>query len=248
MTLVRAVGHGGSTDLRRTGVSYYGQSLGGIYGTMLGGTDPRVRVLALNVAGGPVIEVARLSPELRPLVTQSLAFSVPSLLNGGYANFTESLPLRGDPPVTAPAAGSLPIQQFLAGIQWLGRPGNPETYAPLLRGDDQAKRVLFQHVVGDQTVPNPSSYTLLAAGGLFGRDSLYRNDLTPQQGANPHSFLFDPQRFPLGAAPGQQQIVEFLASGGTTVVDPDGPGPVWEVPIRDRSVLLRLNFPNPLHP
>jgi hypothetical protein len=249
MTLVRAVERGADvdgdhdTDVRRTDVTYFGQSLGGIYGTMLGGADPRVRVLVLNVAGGPIAEVARLAPELRPLVTQGLAQNRPSLLNGGVASFTESMPLRGDPPVTDPAPGALAIQDFLADGAWLNRPGSPETFAPLLR----TKRVLFQHVVGDQTVPNPTSYTLLTAGGLFGRDSLYRNDLTPQHAANPHSFLFD-LRFTAGALPGQRQLAEFLAGGGRTVIDPDGAGAVWEVPIRHPAVLLNLNFPNPLHP
>jgi hypothetical protein len=249
MTLVRAVGRGvdtdrdGTGDLRRAGVTYFGQSLGGIYGTMLGGADPRVHVLVLNVAGGPVSEAARLSPELRRLVTQSLAVHRPSLLNGGVAGFTESTPLRGDPPVTDPAPGALAIQAFLAAGTWLNRPGSPETFAPLLR----AKRVLFQHAVGDQTVPNPSSYTLLAAGDLFDRDALYRNDLTPLRDRNPHAFLFD-LRFTAGALPGQRQLAEFLASGGRRAVDPDGAGPVWEVPIRDPAILRNLNFPNPIHP
>jgi hypothetical protein len=244
---VRAVGHGvdvdGGTDVRPAGVSYFGQSLGGIYGTMLGGTDPRIRVLVLNVAGGPIAEVARLSPELRPLVAQGLAQNRPSLLNGGVAGFTESMPLRGDPPVTDPAPGAPAVQDFLADGAWLNRPGSPETFAPLLA----RKRVLLQHAVGDETVPNPTSYTLLAAGNLFGRDSLYRNDLTPERDRNPHSFLFDP-RFVAGALPGQRQLTEFLAGGGRTVVDPDGAGAVWEVPIRDPAILLRLNFPNPVHP
>ena len=38
-------------------VTYYGQSFGGIYGTMLLGTDPRVRAGVANVPGGPVTEV-----------------------------------------------------------------------------------------------------------------------------------------------------------------------------------------------
>jgi dienelactone hydrolase len=245
MTLVRAVDRDGNPDLSDAPVTYYGQSLGGIYGTMLGGVDPRVPVLALAVNGGPLTETVRLSPGLRPLISQSLAQSVPPLLNGGVAGFTESLPLKGDPPVTQPAPGALAIQDFLAESSWLNRPGSPETFAPLLRKAPlrglRAKRVLFQHAVGDQTVPNPTSYTLLAAGDLFDRESLYRNDLTPQRDLNPHSFLFDP-RFEAGALPGQRQITEFLTSRGTVVLDPDGPGPVWEVPIRDPAVLLRLNF------
>ncbi len=247
MTLVRAIGRGvdidgdGRTDLRRTGVSYYGQSFGGMYGVMLGGVDPQLKVLALNVAGGPITEIARLSPNFRLLVTQDLALRSPSLLNGGYDGFTESLPLRGDPPVLNPAAGAIAIQAVLSQESWLDRAGDPETYAPRLG----AKRVLMQNAFGDQTVPNPTNYTVLAAGHLFARESLYRNDKTGQAGSNPHAFLLDPT-FVAGSLPGQSQIVAFFASNGTTIIDPDGPGAVWEVPISDPAVLLHLNFPSPL--
>ncbi len=202
MSLVRAIGHGldvdgdGHNDLRETGVSYYGQSFGGIYGVMLGGVDPKVRVLALNVSGGPISEIARLSPSFRPLVEQDLALRQPSLLNGGNDNFTESMPLRGDAPVLDPAPGALAIQAVLAQETWLDRSGGPEPYAPLLRlsppPGSSAKRVLFQNAFGDQTVPNPTNYTVLAAGHLFDRESLYRNDKTAQAGKNPHGFLLDP--------------------------------------------------------
>jgi hypothetical protein len=257
MSLVRAVGRGldvdgdGVNDLGGHGVSYYGQSFGGIYGVMLGGVDPKVGVLALNVSGGPISEIARLSPSFRPLVTQDLGLRQPSLLNGGYDGFTESMPLRGAPPVTAPAPGAIAIQAAIAEETWLDRSGGPEPYAPLLRlappPGSHAKKVLFQNAFGDQTVPNPTNYTVLAAGHLFDRESLYRNDLTAQSALNPHGFLLDP-RFVAGNVPGQAQIVTFFASGGTVVADPDGPGPVWETPIADPSVLLRMNFSNPLEP
>ena len=257
MTLVRAIGHGldvngdHRNDLRETGVSYYGQSFGGIYGVMLGGVDPKVQVLALNVSGGSISEIARLSPSFRLLVTQDLALRTPSLLNGGFDNFTESQPLRGDPPELNPAPGAVAIQVALAQGTWLDRSGDPETYAPLLRLDpprgSAPKRVLFQNAFGDQTVPNPTNYTVLAAGHLFDRESLYRNDLTAQAGKNPHGFLLDPS-FVQGNVPGQTQVVTFFASNGKTIIDPDGPGAVWETPIANPSELLTLNFPSPIVP
>lgn len=227
-TLVRAIGLGadldsdGSIDLRRLGTDYYGQSFGGIYGTMLAAIDPLLDAIGLNVPGGPVSEIARLSPSFRPLVTEALAGAQPPLLNGGVAGFTESLPLAGDPPVLDPAPGALPIQQFLADQTWLNRPGSPETFAPLVPDD----RVLVQVARGDETVPNPTSRTLVLAGGLTPRASLYRNDLTPQAVLNPHGFLLDPT-FVLGFTAGQTQMSTFLASGGTTIIDPDGTGPIW---------------------
>ncbi|HZD98051.1 MAG TPA: hypothetical protein VE132_07800, partial [Micromonosporaceae bacterium] len=257
MSLVRAVGHGldvngdHRNDLRGHGISYYGQSFGGIYGVMLGGVDPKVQVLALNVSGGPITEIARLSPSFRLLITQDLALRTPSLLNGGFDNFTESQPLRGDPPELNPAPGAVAIQIALAQGTWLDRSGDPETYAPLLRLDpprgSEPKRVLFQNAFGDQTVPNPTNYTVLAAGHLFDRESLYRNDKSAQAGRNPHGFLLDPS-FVQGNVPGQTQVVTFFASNGKTIIDPDGPGAVWETPIADPSELLTLNFPSPIVP
>ena len=139
MTLVRAIGHGldvtgdGHNDLRKTGVSYYGQSFGGIYGVMLGGVDPKVKVLVLNVSGGSITEIARLSPSFRPLVEAGLVLRQPELLNGGNDNFTEDMPLRGQAPVLDPVPGAIAIQAVLADETWLDRSGDPETYAPLLR-------------------------------------------------------------------------------------------------------------------
>lgn len=238
MTLVRAVGGAdvdsdGRADLSGADVTYYGQSFGGIYGTMLAGADPTVARSVLNVPGGPITEIARLSPAFRPLTAQALFFA--GLLNGGDDGFTESLPLRDDPPVLAPAPGALAIQAYLADSSWLARAGGPETFAPLLRAD----RTLFQVARGDQTVPNPTSFTLIDAGGLFARTALYRNDLSARAASNPHGFLLDPS-FAQAFLPGQVQASTFLRSGQT--VDPDGPGPVWETPVRDPALLRTLGF------
>jgi len=239
-TLVRAVAatpNLGGVALRPTEVTYYGQSFGGIYGTMLGGVDRTIQAFGLNVPGGPISEIARLSPAFRPLVTQSLAAAQPPLVNGGKAGFTESLPLAGEPPETRPAPGSLPIQQFLADGTWINRSGSPETYAPLL----PESRTLVQSAFGDQTVPNPTASTLIRAGGLEQRTTLYRNDKTANASMNPHGFLLDP-RFVPGNELGQTQMSTFLASGGATVIDPDGPASIFEVPVTDPAVLMKLNF------
>jgi Bacterial Ig-like domain len=256
MTLVRALkAEGPRVSLRTDAVNYFGQSFGGIYGVMLGGVDPLVPVLAPNVSGGPITEIVRLSPSFRLLDTQLLAGASPQLLNGPFPvapdfyGFTESMPLRGDAPVTAPAPGALAIQDFIAKGTWLNRPGSPETFAPLLRRSpppgSSPKKVLFQNAFGDRTVPNPTTYTVLAAGHLFDRESLYRNDRTTSASRNPHGFLLDPLTFPQGALPGQQQIATFFRTGAT--VDPDGRGPVWETPIASPQILLDLNFPSALH-
>jgi len=243
-TLVRAVGRGldadgdGARDVQRDVTRYYGQSFGGIYGTMVGGVDPRLQTVGLNVPGGPTTEIVRLSPVFRPLAAQSLALAQPSLLNGGQAGFTESMPIAGGPIVTDPAPGALAIQQFFADQTWIQRSGSPETFAPLVA----RKNVLVQAAIGDQTVPNPTTSTLVRAGGLQDRTSAYRNDLVDATRAtNPHGFLLNPAGFPAGFTLGNLQMSTFLTTG--TIIDPDGPAPVFEAPIEDPTRLLRLNYP-----
>ena len=252
MALVREVQRGvdvdgvPGADLATTGTGYFGQSFGGIYGTMIAGADPRVTRSVLNVPGGPISEIARLSPAFRLLTTQALAQA--QLLNGGPSGFTESLPLKGQPPVLVPAPGALAVQDYLALSTWVTRPGSPETFAPLVRDED----ALFQIARGDQTVPNPTAFALLQAGGLFARASLYRNDLSPEGRdaagvpTNPHGFLLNLTGFPVASAQAQAQILAFLTSGDT--VDPDGPtGALWEVPVDDPLGLRTLGFVGPVN-
>jgi hypothetical protein len=253
MSLIRALRLGvdvdgdGTAELSRSRIGYYAQSLGGIYGTQFLAVEPSVRYGLLNVPGGPIAEIARLSPFFRPGVAFNLGAHRPSLLNGGYAGFTESQPLWADPPVTDPAAGAIPIQRYMSRVNWINRPGSPETYAPHLRwaplAGIPAKRVLYQFAWGDQTVPNPTSGTIVRAGGLADVTTMFRNDLTPAAAANPHGFLLDPAS--PGRTPGQLQAAAFLDSAGRRIIDPDGAAPVFEVPIRSERELESLHYPFP---
>jgi hypothetical protein len=253
MALVRAVEAGievpsctlspGAT-LAKEDVKYYGLSFGGIYGTMLMGTDPHVRTGLLNVPGGPIVDIARLSG-FRPLLADTLRVSKPNLLNGGPGldGFTESIPLPHDPPITEPARGALGLQRYLADATWYGRPGGPETYAPLIRKEPRngEKDVLYQIAFGDNTVPNVTSGNIIRAGDLFDRVTYYRNDRTPTADKNPHGFLADPTVF--GRQMGEVQLTAFLETGQR--VDPDGPAPVFEVPIANEDNLQCLHYPHP---
>jgi len=247
MALVRAIGRGvdvdrdGSEDLRREGITYYAQSLGGIYGTMLMATDPELNTAVLNVPGGPILEIARLSPSFRDVVATELKNRVPGLLNGGREGFTESTPLFGEPPITKPAQGAVPIQEVGASTNWINRSGSPESFAPQLKA--AGKNVIYQFAFGDQTVPNPTSATIMRAGGLQEQTTFYRNDRTPTRGLNPHGFLLDPRI--TGRNAGQRQVVDYLDSEGKTVTDPDGPSNAFEVPIADPKSLETLNFSQP---
>jgi len=250
MALIRAIGRGvdvdgdGSVDLRRDRVGYYAQSLGGIYGTMLMATDQTVPFGLLNVPGGPILEIARLSPGFRDQVAMQLRDRRPAQLNGGREGFTESTPLYVDPPVTAPARGAVAIQDTGAMANWLDRSGSPETFAPLLRRRPApgvpAKRVAYQIAFGDQTVPNPTSATIVR-NGLLDVTSVYRNDRTPTASTNPHGFLLDPRL--TGRNLGQRQVVELIDTEGASIMDPDGASNVFETPVTDPLSIEKLNYP-----
>ncbi len=73
------------------------------------------------------------------------------------------------------------------------------------------ERTIIQVAYGDETVPNPTSYTIADAGDLFSRVSLYRNDKAVLELPNPHGFLL--QLDNPSALQGQTQIATFLRTG-----------------------------------
>lgn len=246
MQLVREIQVGvdadgdGHADLDASRIYYFGQSFGGIYGTEFLAVEPDVAAGVPNVGGGAIVEITRLSPTFRPLLTAALATRVPPLLNLPGA-FDENIPLRDLPPVVNTVPGAMPIQELIDRTEWVTQAGNPVAYAPHLRADPlrgvPAKSVIFQFAKGDQTVPNPTTSAILRASGLADRATYFRNDLAfaanPAVPKNPHTFL---TRITVPAVAAvafgaQQQIAAFFASDGTSVIDPDGAGALFEVPI-----------------
>ncbi|HEV8473357.1 MAG TPA: Ig-like domain-containing protein [Methylomirabilota bacterium] len=234
MQLVRLIQTGGIAGLSTTRIYYAGQSFGGIYGGILLGVESDIRAGVLNVPGGPIIEIARLSPSFRGLVALSLGARTPSLLNGGSFGFTENIPLRNLPLLVDVVPGASAIQEVIDDTEWVSQSGNPNAYVPHIRtspltGDGTP--VIVQFAKGDRTVPNPTATALIRAGDLADRATFFRNDLNvPFTLANPHTFL----TFGVGVPPAiqaQTQMAIFLASDGATTVDPDGAGPLFEVPI-----------------
>ena len=249
MRLVRTIKAGvdvdgdGSPDLSRSRIYYFGQSFGGIYGTEMLGVEPNIGTGVVNVPGGSIIEIARLSPTFRPLVELSLATRTPALLNGGVDGFTEDIPLRGQAPVTSPAPGAMAIQEVIDDTEWVSQSSNPVAWAPHLRLDPLAgvgsKHVIVQFARGDQTVPNPTATALIRAGHLQDRATFFRNDLAfaadPTLPKNPHTFLTrivgSTALAAQIAAEAQTQIATFFTSDGATTIDPDGTGALFETPI-----------------
>jgi len=250
MALVRSIEAGmtipGAGDLKTTNVAYYGLSFGGIYGTMLVGTDSHVHQALLNVPGGPIVDIARLS-SFRGNLQNNLKVSKPNMLNGGPGldGFTEDLPLRNDPYQVITHPGALALQELFGLTNWYNRSGSPETFAPRIRlrpdplWKDNPKNVVFQTAYGDGTVPNPTAGTLYRAGQLFDRVVYYRNDKTPTYNLDPHGWLADPTL--AGRTSGEQQLGAFLATGQLLPTNPA----ILETPIVDPNNLECLHYPDP---
>jgi hypothetical protein len=247
MQLVRAIQGGidsngdGLPDLDANRIYYAGQSFGGIYGTIFLGIEPDVRAGVPNVPGGPIIDIVRLSPSFQLLLTQALSVRTPSLLNAGPPLFfNDNSPLRNLPPVVNTVPGAIAIQTVEDNSRWLNQAGDPVAWAPFIRKTplpgEHAKNVIIQFARGDKTVPNPTATALIRSGDLADRATFFRNDLAfaanPAFPKNPHTFLTNLAGVPGPVAVGAQtQIAVFFASDGALIIDPDGPGPLFEVPI-----------------
>jgi hypothetical protein len=249
MQLVRAIQGGidadgdGLPDLDANRIYYAGQSFGGIYGTIFMGIEPDVRAGVPNVPGGSIIDIVRLSPAFKLLLTQSLAVRTPNLLNAGPPFFfNDNAPLRNLPTVINNVPGAIAIQTVEETSRWLGQAGDPVAWAPFIRKSpllgEASKRVIVQFARGDETVPNPTATALIRSGDLADRATFFRNDLAFALGVgfgkNPHTFLTNiAGTVPVATAAvgAQTQIAIFLATDGALTIDPDGPGPLFEVPI-----------------
>jgi hypothetical protein len=236
----------GSNVADTSRVMYYGLSFGGIYGTMLTGTDPVIHQALMNVPGGPIVDIARLSSFRGDLAT-TLSHERPDMLNGGPGlnGFTEDLPLRNEPPEVIRHTGAAQLQELFGLTNWFDRSGSPETFAPRIRLRPDAawasnpKDVAFQTAYADGTVPNPTAGTLYRAGDLFDRVVYYRNDKTPTYGSDPHGWLADPTL--AGRESGEQQLGIWLSQD--TLVNTN---PAWlEVPIANPNNLECLHYADP---
>jgi hypothetical protein len=170
MQLVREIQVGmdvnddGIRDLDPSRISYFGQSLGGIYGTDFLAVEPDVHAGVPVVPGGSYVELGRLSPIFRTVAGQLLAQREPnSLVNspgvtaidgvpvasGPY--FDENMPLRDNnsmtvrladgtsrdirSPVINTVSGATAIQEVFENAEWVTQSGNAVAYAPHLRKD-----------------------------------------------------------------------------------------------------------------
>lgn len=234
MQLVHAVRDGidvdgdGTPDLDRNKIYYAGQSLGSLYGTLFSAVEPDVRASALNVGGGSVVDIAVVGDQFRSLARDILAMHTPSILNAGN-DFNANVVLRGQPARVNTVPGAIPVQNYLALVEWLQAVGDPIPFAPHLKlsplAGVPAKRLLFQIARGDRTVPNPTNANLIRQAG--GQDStvLYRHDVARANSIglpdNPHAFLVDFRSVPglAIAQAAQNQIAGFATADGSSIPD-----------------------------
>ena len=110
--------------------------------------------------------------------------------------------------------------------------------------------MIIQFARGDRTVPNPTTTALVRAGDLADRATYYRFDLflesnptTPPSVNDPHVLLITTLPPFLALPPdvrtaatavavaAQDQNAVFFATDGLEVIDPDGPGLLFETPV-----------------
>jgi hypothetical protein len=251
MQLVRQIQVGidvdgdGAPDLDPARIYYFGQSFGGMYGTIFLGIERDVHAGVPNVPGGAVIDIIRLSPGFRfailtPAVAARGLLNLPPLPNG-TPQFNENSPLRDLPMVINTVPGAMALQDYFDQAEWGSQVGNPVAYAPYIRKSplkgNPVKSVIYQIAKGDMTVPNPTNTAILRAGDLGDRTTYYRNDLAFALGSgvrNPHTFLTNIASSPLAALnalQAQAQVAVFFASDGALTIDPDGGNPLFETPI-----------------
>jgi len=168
MQLVRVIEVGmdvdgdGGGDLDPSRVSYFGNSLGGIYGTILLAMEPSIRV-GVAGAAGELIESFRLGGAGNRSNVEGrrfLASRNPSLINGpGITKlagvslappyFNENLPLRNgesmtieleggttgvvQSPLINTAPGTMAIQEVFEHYKWVSQSSNPVAFAKYLR-------------------------------------------------------------------------------------------------------------------
>ena len=187
-------------DVDETQIDYVGVSLGGILGSLYTSVSPEIHRVVLNVPGGGLINVLLSSPGFVPQKTA----------------FVGALGAQGIP------AGSAAFDDFIATAKWITDPADPLNAAyglthdlggntPYLPFD---RKVLIQYIAGDQTIPNSSSESLIAAARFSpdkAKGEAFKFSGTDiSSSALRHGFLLEP-----GASgdAARSQINNFLLTG-----------------------------------
>jgi hypothetical protein len=217
LSLSSRVATAGSTaTFDTTHLSYVGQSLGGILGTLFNAASPDTGNVVINVGGGSLAQIILTSPSFASTKAQLLA----------------GLAAQGISPAT-PA-----FDQFIATAQWILDPADPANAAWRLTHPVPAnphRNALLQFIQDDQTVSNVSNFALLRAADRpysdtppsFGcaaplacyefTDAIEGFDQTTVPLAGRHGFLLEPPSSSAQSstltAKAQLQAVTFITTG-----------------------------------
>jgi dienelactone hydrolase len=201
---------GSGTDFDGARISFVGQSLGGIIGTVFMGVQPNVQVGLLNVPGGGIPRLLEASPAFGPIIVAGLGASGLS---------------PGTPDYDAFFGAAQTVIDAADPINW-ALPANNSLLA--------SKSLLLQEVVGggdvlpDQVIPNT-----VTGAPLSGTEPLIRTlglttiTATTQSATGirgvvrftqgNHGSLLDPTQYPAATAEMQGEMASLLISQGTTV-------------------------------
>lgn len=207
MQLVRLIESGvdidadGVPDLDRNRIGYHGISLGGLLGAVLVGVEDAIGVAVLTVAGGRIAGLGH-APAIRPI----------------YAGFFAE---RAGLPPDSPEFGV--VLDRLLEIGQLGMDdADGLNYARFWHREPPGgvrKRVLLQEGIGDDWVLNEHTEELARAAGIAAQAAV--SDAAGVCGL----WRFDPPDPPRGHSISgrpevRAQAAQFLASGGTEIIDP----------------------------
>ncbi|RYZ42613.1 MAG: hypothetical protein EOO71_07095 [Myxococcaceae bacterium] len=179
----------GGAKLDATQVDYVGQSLGGLLGTLITSTSPRVNRSVLNAAGGNLTGILLTSPRFAPVRTAFLGQLATAGITPGIPAFDTFISLAGT--ILDPADP----RNYAYGLDNAAAAGtNPAVH-----------RALIQSVTGDDVIPNTATQALIASANRANAPRTVATYMFPTSPYG-HSFLaLD------GVA--QDQVVTFLQTG-----------------------------------
>ncbi|ABS24254.1 alpha/beta hydrolase [Anaeromyxobacter sp. Fw109-5] len=190
-------------------VHFAGVSLGGMIGTSLTATNPRIGRAAFNVTGGTMVDVFTNAPAFRERVGALFATLIP----GFTFEKVDSANAAFDPAVAARYAQTLIV------AKWILDPAEPLNYAAEADTNALASAALVtalgplapettalygQMVQGDPVVPNPFNGLLYALGEM--PVTLYTSALGP---AELHGVIASPAN----GVKVRADLAEFLSTG-----------------------------------